>query len=194
MSDVGFSLGDASGCRNSQPQSQQPRKAGSRPGVRRALQCVSLFLAPLSAGLIAAGAGGCTAAAHQDTARTVTLDSIAGTNWVLRAWNLHEAAPAQPEVTLASEDSKFVGTAGCNRYFAGVKPADQPGDLSIGPAGATRMMCPPEQMVVEDRFLKQLAGVERMELIATQLALTYDAGGTHGVMLFDPRPGGASVP
>ena len=117
----------------------------------------------------------------------LTLETIAGTDWVLRTWTLNDAAPATPEVTLAFKDGKFAGTAGCNRYFAGVKPGNMPGDVSVGAAGATRMMCPPEQMAVEGRFLKQLAGVKKFGFMAGQLALSYEADGVRGVMLFDPR-------
>jgi len=117
----------------------------------------------------------------------LTLETIAGTEWVLRAWNMNDPTPAKPEVTLALKDGKFAGGAGCNRYFAAAKPGEMPGDVTVGPAGATRMMCPPQQMAVEDRFLKQLAGVRRFGFMVGQLALSYDTGGVPGLMLFDAR-------
>jgi heat shock protein HslJ len=49
------------------------------------------------------------------------------------------------------------------------------------------MMCPPEQMAVEDRFLKQLAGVKKFGFMVGQLALSYETDGVWGSMLFDPR-------
>ena len=143
------------------------------------------FLLPCGLVLLAVVAGG--AASGWRTPGRLTLESIAGTDWVLRTWTLNDAAPATPEVTLALKDGKFVGTAGCNRYFAGVKAGDMPGDVTLGLVGATRMMCPPEQMAVENRFLKQLAGVKKFGFMAGQLALSYDTEGVRGVMLFDPR-------
>jgi len=72
----------------------------------------------------------------------------------------------------------LVALAGsCNRYFAGVKPGEMSGDVTVGLAGATRMMCPPEQMAVEDRFLKQLGGVKKFAFMAGQLALSYATSG-----------------
>lgn len=117
----------------------------------------------------------------------LTLETIAGTEWVLRSWTLADPAPAEPQVTMAFKDGKFAGTAGCNRYFAGVKPGEMPGDATVGLAGATRMMCPPGQMAVEDRFLKQLAGVKKFGFMVGQLALSYETDGVWGAMLFDPR-------
>jgi heat shock protein HslJ len=115
----------------------------------------------------------------------LTLETIGGTEWVLRAWNLNDPAPAEPEVTLAVEDGKLVGVAGCNRYFAAVKLGAMPGDVTVGAVGATRMACPAERMAVEGRFLKQLAAVKKLGFMAGQLALSYEADGVWGVMLFD---------
>lgn len=130
---------------------------------------------------------GCAVDAQRAALATppATLETIAGTEWVLRSWNLNDAAPAAPEVTLTMKDGKFVGSAGCNRYFAAVKPGAMPGDVTIGPIGATRMACPQERMTVESRFLKQLAAVKKFGFLAGQLALSYEADGVSGVMSFD---------
>ena len=130
---------------------------------------------------------GCAVDAHRAAlaAPPVTLETIARAEWVLRSWNLNDAAPAEPQVTLTVRDGKFVGTAGCNRYFAAVKLGELPGDVTIGPIGATRMACPQEQMTVESRFLKQLAAVKKFGFLAGQLALSYEADGVSGVMSFD---------
>ena len=117
----------------------------------------------------------------------LTLETIAGTEWVLRAWNVNDPAPAKPEVTLALTDGKLAGGAGCNRYFAPAKSGEMPGDVTVGPAGTTRMMCPPDQMAVEHRFLQQLAGVKKFGFMVGQLALSYETDGVSGVMLFDAR-------
>jgi len=118
----------------------------------------------------------------------LSMETLAGTEWVLRAWAWDEAAPATPEVTVKFDGTRLAGHAGCNNYFAQVKPGDQPGDFTIGPAGATRMMCPEPAMTVETRFLQQLGGVTKMRFIAGQLALPYaNTDKTFGVMLFDRR-------
>ena len=118
----------------------------------------------------------------------LSLDTLAGTEWVLKSWAWDEPAPAAPEVTLKLDGTRLVGSAGCNTYFAQVKAGDAPGDLTIGPAGATRKMCPEPAMSVETRFLQQLNGVTRLRFVAGQLALPYaKPDKTFGVMLFDRR-------
>jgi heat shock protein HslJ len=66
-----------------------------------------------------------------------------------------------------------------------VKLGAMPGDVTVGAVGATRMACPAERMAVEGRFLKQLAAVKKLGFMAGQLALSYEADGVWGVMLFD---------
>jgi heat shock protein HslJ len=118
----------------------------------------------------------------------LSLDALAGTAWVLKSWAWDEAAPAAPEVTLTLDGTRVVGSAGCNNYFAQVTPGDAPGDIKIGPAGATRKMCPEAEMAVEQRFLEQLAGVTQMRFVAGQLALSYaKKDKSIGTMLFDRR-------
>jgi heat shock protein HslJ len=134
------------------------------------------------------GSAGLVEAQTLNKPARLTLETLAGTEWVLHAWNMNDATPAKPEVTLVLKDGKFAGGAGCNRYFAAAKLGEMPGDVTVGPAGATRMMCPPEQMIVEGRFLKQLAGVKKFGFMVGRLALSYETDGVWGVMLFDPRP------
>ncbi len=125
----------------------------------------------------------------------LTLDALGAGEWVLRSWTFGEPAPAEPEVTLGYGDGRLAGAGGCNRYFAGAKAGDMPGDLTLGPAGSTRMACPDPLMQVEDRFLKQLAGVNKFGFMAGQLMLGYQLDGTYGVMLFDRRaPDAAATP
>ena len=117
----------------------------------------------------------------------LSVEALAGTEWVLRAWAWDEPAPAKPEVTLKLDGNRLVGGAGCNNYFATVKGGDAPGDLRVGPAGATRKMCPETEMAVETRFLQQLGGVRQMRFVAGQLGLSYQKGQAFGVMLFERR-------
>lgn len=116
----------------------------------------------------------------------LSLETIAGTEWVLRSWTRDEPAPPAPEVTLAVQDGRFVGSAGCNRYFAAATSGDAPGDVTVGPAGATRMMCPDAAMQVEDRFLAQLSNTVKYGFVLGQLALTYKTADGVATMLFAP--------
>jgi heat shock protein HslJ len=118
----------------------------------------------------------------------LSLDTLAGTEWVLTWWAWDEAAPATPEVTLKLDGTRLVGSAGCNNFFAQVTPGDSPGDITIGPAGSTRKMCPEAEMAVEQRFLERLAGVTQIRFVAGELALPFaKQDATHGVMLFESR-------
>lgn len=118
----------------------------------------------------------------------LSLDVLAGSEWVLKAWAWDEAAPAVPEVTLTLDGARLAGSAGCNNYFAPVKAGGTPGDIQVGPAGSTRMMCPDAEMAVEQRFFAQLAGVSQMRFLAGQLALSYvKPDKALGVMLFERR-------
>jgi heat shock protein HslJ len=118
----------------------------------------------------------------------LSLETLAGAEWVLRSWNLDEPAPPEPEVTLAYGEGRFTGTSGCNRYTATAKAGDQPGDLTVGPSAGTRMACPDLPSAVEARFLKQLAGATKFGFLLGQLAVTYTKeGGSIGLMLFEGR-------
>jgi heat shock protein HslJ len=122
------------------------------------------------------------------TTGRLSIDTLGGTEWVLRWWAWDEPAPAAPEVTLRLDGSRLVGSAGCNNYFTPVKVGTSPGDVKVGPAGATRKMCPDAEMAVERRFLEQLAGVTQVRFVAGQLALPYARKDqSFGVMLFERR-------
>lgn len=123
------------------------------------------------------------------TTGRLSRDTLAGVEWVLRAWAWDEPVPAEPAVTLRLDEDRFVGSAGCNSYFASVTTGDMPGDLRVGAVGATRKMCPEPEMAVEHRFMRQLEGVRQLRFVAGQLALPYTIeSGAFGVMLFDRRP------
>jgi heat shock protein HslJ len=132
-------------------------------------------------------AGGLKEGVPAKTGR-LSVEALAGTEWVLRSWGRDEPAPASPEVTAKFEGQRVAGSAGCNSYFAQLGAGAAPGDLKVGPAGATRKMCPEGQMSVEGRFLRQLGGVTGMRFIAGRLALSYSkTDKTFDVMLFDRR-------
>jgi len=116
----------------------------------------------------------------------LSLDTLAGTAWVLRAWEVTEPNVSEPVVSLAYDKGRFTGSSGCNRYFAGVEGGAMPGDLKIGPLAGTRMACPDPQSAVETRFLEQLGGAQRFGFMLGRLAISYARGnGSSGTMLFE---------
>ena len=120
-----------------------------------------------------------------------SLDAIGGATWVLGAWDLDQPTPGDPEISLVYEKGRFAGSAGCNRYFASVEAGDSPGDFRLGPIGSTRMICPEAIMVIEQRFLKQLAAAKKIAFLAGQLAVAFEFEGRQGNMRFnrsDDRP------
>jgi heat shock protein HslJ len=112
--------------------------------------------------------------------------TLAGTVWVLRGWDLTEAAGSQPVVTLVYDAGRFTGTGGCNRYFAAVNARAAPGELSVGPVAGTRMACPEPQSSIETRFLEQLGKARGFGFFLGRLMISYekDVGG-RGTMLFE---------
>jgi heat shock protein HslJ len=116
----------------------------------------------------------------------LSLQELRGVEWVLRRWSSSEAAPAQPEVTLSYGDDRISGRAGCNTYSASVQD-HAPGAIAVGPAGATRMACPPDVMAVEKRFLGILPRIDRFGFLAGQLTLSYEQDGARASLTLARR-------
>ena len=106
---------------------------------------------------------------------------------MLRYWDFEKPMTDAVEINLKYDDGRIFGSGGCNRYFSQVKPGAMPGDISTGRVGATRMACPESVMAVENRFFKQLGGVNKFGFMAGQLALSYQIEGVWGVMLLDKQ-------
>jgi heat shock protein HslJ len=116
------------------------------------------------------------------------LEALAGSEWVLREWDLAEAAPAEPAITLAYEEGRFVGSSGCNRYSAAAGPGAKPGDVGIQQSAGTLQACPEPQSTAEARYLKLLPSATRFGFLLGQLSLTYPkAEGPSGQLLFEAR-------
>ena len=116
----------------------------------------------------------------------LSLATLAGTVWILRAWDLTSSAELEPVVTLSYDAGRFTGTGGCNRYFAVVEGGAMPGELKVGPLASTRMACPDPQSSVEARFLEQLRGARTFGFMLGRLAISHTRGdGSRGTMLFD---------
>jgi len=81
------------------------------------------------------------------------------------------------------ENGTVRGFAGCNRFTAPVKET-KPGEIDVGPGAATKKACPPQQMELEDKFLKQLEAVDHYTYVAERLALSWNNGDSTGLLLF----------
>jgi heat shock protein HslJ len=117
----------------------------------------------------------------------LSLETVAGVEWVLRAWTFDEPAPDEPEITLRYLEGRFAGRSACNRYFAPVEEGELPGAIEVGLGAGTMMACPDPEGAMEARFLKLLGRVNRYGFTAGQLMLSYEADGGRGVLLFDGR-------
>lgn len=109
---------------------------------------------------------------------------LAGLPWRLISLDRDTQVPEDITVTARFEDERVAGSAGCNRYFAGVS-APSPYALAIGPAGATRMACPAPQMEIERRFLSALEQATQYTFQLGRLAIGYRDGETQAVLLFE---------
>lgn len=93
--------------------------------------------------------------------------AVAGTSWVSAGGGAH--AP-----TIAFEDARASGSAGCNRWFASYGATGEA--LEFGDVGLTRMMCPPEQMEIERSFVAALNDAMIARVEGDQLVLLDIAG------------------
>jgi heat shock protein HslJ len=119
---------------------------------------------------------------------TLSLADLVGPEWVLSRLDANQPLPAQPEITLVFDGERISGSSGCNRYFAGVKETGElPGDLHVSNIGGTRMACPEAVMALENRYLEALGNVTRYSFLTGRLALTWQADGATGTLLFVPR-------
>jgi heat shock protein HslJ len=116
--------------------------------------------------------------------------SLAGTTWRLTHFDIGQAAPAEPPVSLQIHaDGQLAGDSGCNRYM-GRMAIGEAGQLELGPIAGTRRMCPGDVMEVEDRYLQRLGGIRQIGFFNARLALTWHAGDDAGVLLFEPGDAG----
>ena len=113
----------------------------------------------------------------------VSPGDLNGTNWRLVAFAREEPVPSEVEITAVFEASQLSGSAGCNRYFAGLEP-----NAGIGPAfspiGTTRMACSEPLMEAEARYLSLLQRVERFGMQAGKLLLAYPEGDAQDALVF----------
>jgi len=117
----------------------------------------------------------------------LSLETLAGTEWVLTQMKADEAIPAEAEVTLLYADGAVSGKSACNRYSAGVEQGDGLSELKIGPAMGTRMACPGGAMELEQQYLEALSGVSGFSFMAGKLVLNYEQDGDWSAMFFTSR-------
>ena len=127
--------------------------------------------------------GGAVKQTSSDTMGTVTIGTIAATEWQLAQMDGQPIAAGLKPPVIHFEIDGVRGFAGCNRFTAPVKEVS-PGVLQIGAAAATKMACPPEQMELEQKFLAEFAKVSGYTFMAGQLALTWTGKDKPGLLLF----------
>ena len=127
--------------------------------------------------------GGALKQSKSEALGTVTIGTLATNEWQLAQIDGQPLAAGVKPPVIHFEVSSVRGFAGCNRFTAPVKEVT-PGVIDIGPAAATKMACPPEQMELEQKFLAQLDKVNRYSFMAGQLALSWQDKSAGGVLLF----------
>jgi len=120
---------------------------------------------------------------------SMSLRDLEGVAWRLTHLTRQTAVPEGVLVTLTVEGDRVSGSAGCNRYFGSVRGAG-PRELTIGPLGSTRMVCPEPRMETERRYLTALESIRELGFLNGRLALSYEPGEGRGVdsLLFAPAP------
>ena len=118
---------------------------------------------------------------------TLSPGDLAGASWRLISLDRDTPVPEGIMVTARFEDERVAGSAGCNRYFAGMT-APSPYELAIGPAGATQMACPGPQMEIERRFLRALEQATQYSFQLGRLAIGYRDGEITDTLLFERQP------
>jgi len=127
--------------------------------------------------------GGALKQLSSEVRGVLAMSMLAANEWTLVEID-GQPVPAGIEPPLIHfETGKVRGFAGCNRFNASITES-KPGEIDIGPGAATKMACPPPQMELEDKFLKQLDAVTGYTYLAGQLALTWHDGERSGMLLF----------
>lgn len=127
--------------------------------------------------------GGALKQTKSDSLGTVTIGTIATNEWQLVQLDGQPLAAGVKPPVIHFEVHSVRGFAGCNRFTATVKEVS-PGEIDVGPAAATKMACPPEQMDLEQKFLAGLDKVNRYSFMGGQLALTWQEKEQRGLLLF----------
>lgn len=114
----------------------------------------------------------------------LSLATIKGQEWQLKGMGRDAALPDGLNVTLVFINDRVSGHAGCNSYFGTVTTGNNPGDITLGQIGSTRMACPPEAMEMENRYLQALSHVTRFGFLNGRMMLTWQQDGVVDTLLF----------
>ena len=111
-----------------------------------------------------------------EDARVSTLEALSDVAW--RPTHLGEMVVAEdtPMFLQFNVDGRFIGHAGCNRFFGSAELAGE--ELSFGPIGATRMTCGDAADGLEYSFLEALESASAAYRTDDRLALRDDTGAT----------------
>ena len=117
----------------------------------------------------------------------LSLASIEGQEWLLTGMSKDEAVPDWLEATLIFINGRVSGRTGCNSFFGSVTTGDNPGEITLGQIGSTRMACPPATMELENRYLQALSSVTGFGFLHGRMALIWQQDGVVSTLLFTPR-------
>jgi len=100
--------------------------------------------------------------------------SLSGTSWQLLSYHTDSAMVsviAESEITATFDDERINGSAGCNSYFAAVETDGS--QLSLGPAGSTRKLCPQPEGVMEQEmaYLQAIQNAASYQVEGNKLTL-----------------------
>lgn len=110
------------------------------------------------------------------TAPASPSTGLLGTSWFVTEID-GVAVPGAVQSTLVVErDERVTGSAGCNRYFAGVQIVDAL--FRVGTIGSTRIACAADVMQQERRFLDALGAAATHAVEGDALRLMDAAGRT----------------
>jgi heat shock protein HslJ len=115
----------------------------------------------------------------------LSIADLEGVEWQFREFVSGDILSAERDVTLTVDGDAIGGQGPCNRYFASVTEGAGAGELSLGPVGSTRMMCPPDVMTAEMIFMDALSSVVKFSFVAGDLVLTSQQDGSIRTMVFE---------
>jgi heat shock protein HslJ len=116
------------------------------------------------------GLAGCFSGNATGPSDATPSTALVGPTWrVTRIGGQPVLAGTTITAEFTSED-RVAGSAGCNRYFGSAKA--ESGKIEMGPFGATRMACSPNQvMAQEGQFLGLLDAAARYTVVGDELRI-----------------------
>jgi len=126
--------------------------------------------------------GGALKQLSSEVRGVLAVSMLSANEWTLVEMDGQPLPPELDAPLIHFETDRVRGFAGCNRFTAPVQET-APGQIDIGAAAAEKKACPPPQMELEQKFLKQLDAVSGYGYLAGQLALTWQDGERTGMLL-----------